>query len=66
MPLQFILNSKAMRRINLLATRSSPGCRSARMSRMNQVRPAKRRHLLDMVEEYIETMSRLTSGLQTT
>lgn len=65
MPLQFILNSKAMRRIQRSGNRELTGMPVGQIvSRMNQVRPAKD-VIYEMVEEYIETMSRLASGFQT-
>jgi NAD(P)H-dependent flavin oxidoreductase YrpB (nitropropane dioxygenase family) len=65
MPLQFILNSKAMRRIQRSGNKELTGMPVGQIvSRMNQVRPAKD-VVYDMVEEYIETMTRLSSGLQT-
>jgi NAD(P)H-dependent flavin oxidoreductase YrpB (nitropropane dioxygenase family) len=66
MPLQFILNSKAMRRIQRAGNKELTGMPVGQIvSRMNQVRPAKD-VIYEMVEEYIETMNRLSSGLQTT
>ena len=66
MPLQFILNSKAMRRVARSGNKELTGMPVGQIvSRMNQVRPAKD-VIYEMVEEYIETMSRLSSGLQTT
>jgi NAD(P)H-dependent flavin oxidoreductase YrpB (nitropropane dioxygenase family) len=66
MPLQFILNSKAMRRIQRSGNKELTGMPVGQIvSRMNQVRPAKD-VIFEMVEEYIETMTRLSSGLQTT
>ena len=65
MPLQFILNSKAMRRIQRSANRELTGMPVGQIvSRMNEVRPVKD-VVYDMVEEYIETMTRLSAGLQT-
>ena len=65
MPLQFILNSKAMRRIQRSGNKELAGMPVGQIvSRMNQVRPA-RDVIYDMVEEYIETMTKLSSGLQT-
>ena len=66
MPLQFILNSKAMRRISRVQNKELTGMPVGQIvSRMNQVRPAKD-VIFEMVEEYIETMTRLSAGLQTT
>ncbi|HET6966548.1 MAG TPA: nitronate monooxygenase family protein [Acidimicrobiales bacterium] len=66
MPLQFILNSKAMRRVQRSGNKELTGMPVGQIvSRMNQVRPAKD-VIYDMVEEYIETMTRLSTGLQTT
>ncbi len=65
MPLQFILNSKAMRRIQRSGNRELAGMPVGQIvSRMNKVRPSKD-VIYDMVEEYIETMSRLGSTLPT-
>jgi NAD(P)H-dependent flavin oxidoreductase YrpB (nitropropane dioxygenase family) len=65
MPLQFILNSKAMRRIQRSGNRELTGMPVGQIvSRMNQVRPVKD-VIYDMVEEYVETMTKLSSGLQT-
>jgi NAD(P)H-dependent flavin oxidoreductase YrpB (nitropropane dioxygenase family) len=65
MPLQFILNSKAMRRIQRSGNRELAGMPVGQIvSRMNNVRPS-RDVIYDMVEEYIETMSRLGSTLPT-
>lgn len=65
MPLQFILNSKAMRRIQRSGNRDLTGMPVGQIvSRMNEVRPVKD-VIYDMVEEYIETMTKLASGLQT-
>ena len=64
MPLQFILNSKAMRRIQRSGNKDLTGMPVGQIvSRMNQVRPAKD-VIYDMVEEYIETMTKLSSGFQ--
>ena len=64
MPLQFILNSKAMRRIQRAGNRDLTGMPVGQIvSRMNEVRPS-RDVIYSMVEEYIETMTRLSSGLQ--
>ena len=66
MPLQFILNSKALRRIQRSGNRELAGMPVGQIvSRMNSVRPC-RDVIYDMVEEYIETMSRLSAGLQPT
>lgn len=65
MPLQFILNSRAMRRIQRSGNRDLTGMPVGQIvSRMNEVRPC-RDVVYDMVEEYIETTTRLSSGLQT-
>ncbi len=65
MPLQFILNSRAMRRIQRSGNRELAGMPVGQIvSRMNQVRPSKD-VIYEMVEEYIETMSRLDSTLPT-
>ena len=65
MPLQFILNSKAMRRIQRSGNRELAGMPVGQIvSRMNQVKPCKD-VVYEMVEEYIETMTRLSSRLQT-
>lgn len=65
MPLQFILNSKAMRRIQRSGNKELTGMPVGQIvSRMNQVRPAKD-VVYEMVEEYIETMTKLSSGFQT-
>jgi NAD(P)H-dependent flavin oxidoreductase YrpB (nitropropane dioxygenase family) len=64
MPLQFILNSYAQRRISRVANRELTGMPVGQVvSRMSQVRPSKD-VIYDMVEEYIDTMTRLTSSLQ--
>jgi NAD(P)H-dependent flavin oxidoreductase YrpB (nitropropane dioxygenase family) len=64
MPLQFILNSKAMRRVQRSGNRELTGMPVGQIvSRMNQVRPCKD-VIYEMVEEYIETMTKLSSGLQ--
>ena len=64
MPLQFILNSKAMRRIQRSGNRELTGMPVGQIvSRMNQVRPCKD-VIFDMVEEYIETMTRVAGSLQ--
>jgi NAD(P)H-dependent flavin oxidoreductase YrpB (nitropropane dioxygenase family) len=65
MPLQFILNSKAMRRIQRSGNRELTGMPVGQIvSRMNQVRPVKD-VIYDMVDEYVETMTKLSSDLQT-
>lgn len=65
MPLQFILNSKAMRRIQRSGNKELTGMPVGQIvGRMNQIRPAKD-VIYEMVEEYVETMSRLSSGFQT-
>jgi NAD(P)H-dependent flavin oxidoreductase YrpB (nitropropane dioxygenase family) len=64
MPLQFILNAKAMRRVQRAGNRELTGMPVGQVvSRMNQVRPAKD-VIYEMVEEYIETMTRLSSQLE--
>lgn len=66
MPLQYILNSQAMRRIQRSGNKELTGMPVGQIvSRMNQVRPAKN-VIYDMVDEYIETMTRLSAGLETT
>ena len=65
MPLQFILNSKAMRRIQRSGNKELTGMPVGQIvSRMNQVKPSKD-VIFEMVEEYIDTMSRLSADLQT-
>jgi NAD(P)H-dependent flavin oxidoreductase YrpB (nitropropane dioxygenase family) len=65
MPLQYILNSKAMRRIQRSGNRELAGMPVGQIvSRMNTVRPAKD-VIYEMVEEYIDTMNRLGSTLPT-
>jgi NAD(P)H-dependent flavin oxidoreductase YrpB (nitropropane dioxygenase family) len=65
MPLQFILNSKAMRRIARANNKELTGMPVGQIvSRMNEVKPVKD-VIYEMVEEYIDTMTRLSSGLQT-
>jgi NAD(P)H-dependent flavin oxidoreductase YrpB (nitropropane dioxygenase family) len=65
MPLQFILHSRAARRIQRSGNRELTGMPVGQIvSRMNQVRPSKD-VIYDMVEEYIETMNRLGSTLPT-
>ena len=62
MPLQFILNNYAMRRIQRSANRELTGMPVGQVvSRMNKVRPSKD-VIFDMVEEYIDTMSRLAEA----
>ena len=64
MPLQFILNNYAMRRIQRSNNRELTGMPVGQVvSRMNKVRPSKD-VIFDMVEEYIDTMSRLTEATQ--
>lgn len=64
MPLQFILNSKAMRRIQRSGNRELTGMPVGQIvSRMNQVRPSKD-IIFEMIDEYIETTTRLGSTLQ--
>jgi NAD(P)H-dependent flavin oxidoreductase YrpB (nitropropane dioxygenase family) len=63
MPLQFILNSYAQRRISRVNNRELTGMPVGQVvSRMNQVRTSKD-VIFDMVEEYIDTMSRLNQAL---
>jgi NAD(P)H-dependent flavin oxidoreductase YrpB (nitropropane dioxygenase family) len=63
MPLQFILNSKAMRRIARSGNKELTGMPVGQIvSRMNEVKPAKD-VIYEMVEEYIETMTRLSGDL---
>jgi NAD(P)H-dependent flavin oxidoreductase YrpB (nitropropane dioxygenase family) len=65
MPLQYILNSKAMRRIQRSGNRELAGMPVGQIvSRMNTVRPSKD-VIYDMVEEYIDTMNRLGSTVPT-
>lgn len=62
MPLQFILNNYAMRRIQRSNNRELTGMPVGQVvSRMNKVRPSKD-VIFDMVEEYIETTSRLAEA----
>ena len=62
MPLQFILNNYAMRRIQRSSNRELTGMPVGQVvSRMNTVRPSKD-VIYDMVEEYIDTMSRLADA----
>lgn len=64
MPLQFILNSKAMRRVQRSGNRELTGMPVGQIvSRMNNVRPSKD-VLFEMVDEYIETTSRMAEALQ--
>ena len=57
---------KAMRRIQRSGNKELTGMPVGQIvSRMNQIRPAKD-VIYEMVEKYIETMSRLSAGLQTT
>jgi NAD(P)H-dependent flavin oxidoreductase YrpB (nitropropane dioxygenase family) len=66
MPLQFILNSKAMRRIQRAGNKELTGMPVGQIvSRMDKVRPCKD-VVYEMVEEYIETTTRLGSSLQAT
>jgi NAD(P)H-dependent flavin oxidoreductase YrpB (nitropropane dioxygenase family) len=65
MPLQFILNAKAMRRIARSGNRELTGMPVGQIvSRMNEVRPVKD-VVYQMVDEYIETLTRLSGNLQT-
>jgi NAD(P)H-dependent flavin oxidoreductase YrpB (nitropropane dioxygenase family) len=65
MPLQFILNSKAMRRIARANNKDLTGMPVGQIvSRMNEVKPVKD-VIFEMVEEYIDTMTKLTSSLET-
>jgi NAD(P)H-dependent flavin oxidoreductase YrpB (nitropropane dioxygenase family) len=62
MPLQFILNNYAMRRIQRANNRELTGMPVGQVvSRMNKVRPSKD-VIYDMVEEYIDTMNRLAQA----
>jgi NAD(P)H-dependent flavin oxidoreductase YrpB (nitropropane dioxygenase family) len=62
MPLQFILNSYAQRRVQRVGNRELTGMPVGQVvGRMNKVRSTKS-VLLDMVEEYIDTLSRLQSA----
>jgi len=62
MPLQFILNNYAMRRISRSNNRELTGMPVGQVvSRMNNVRPSKD-VIYDMVEEYIDTMNRLSQA----
>ena len=64
MPLQFILNNYAMRRIQRSANRELTGMPVGQVvSRMNKVRPSKD-VIFDMIEEYIDTMSRLATTVE--
>ena len=64
MPLQFILNSYAQKRITRVANKELTGMPVGQVvSRMNQVRPSKD-VIFDMVEEYIDTMSRLNTAVE--
>jgi NAD(P)H-dependent flavin oxidoreductase YrpB (nitropropane dioxygenase family) len=61
MPLQFILNNYAMRRIQRSGNLELTGMPVGQVvSRMNQVRPSKD-VIFDMIEEYIDTMNRLST-----
>ncbi|HVA75937.1 MAG TPA: nitronate monooxygenase family protein [Acidimicrobiales bacterium] len=65
MPLQFILNNYAMRRIQRSNNRELTGMPVGQVvSRMNKVRPSKD-VIYDMVEEYIDTMTRLAQETTT-
>jgi NAD(P)H-dependent flavin oxidoreductase YrpB (nitropropane dioxygenase family) len=62
MPLQFILNNYAMRRIQRSNNKELTGMPVGQVvSRMNQVRPSKD-VIYEMVEEYIDTMTRLADA----
>jgi NAD(P)H-dependent flavin oxidoreductase YrpB (nitropropane dioxygenase family) len=64
MPLQFMLNSRAMRRVQRSGNKELTGMPVGQIvSRMNRIRPVKD-VIYEMVEEYVETMSKLSSGLQ--
>jgi NAD(P)H-dependent flavin oxidoreductase YrpB (nitropropane dioxygenase family) len=64
MPLQFILNSKAMRRIQRSGNRELAGMPVGQIvSRMDHVRPCKD-VIYGMVEEYIDTVSRVSAALE--
>ena len=61
MPLQFILNNYALRRIQRSGNRELTGMPVGQVvSRMNSVRPSKD-VIFEMIEEYIDTMSRLNA-----
>lgn len=63
MPLQFILNSKAMRRISRSGNKDLTGMPVGQIvSRMNQVKPCKD-VIFEIVEEYVSTMDRLSGQL---
>jgi NAD(P)H-dependent flavin oxidoreductase YrpB (nitropropane dioxygenase family) len=65
MPLQFILNSYAQRRIARAANPELVGMPVGQVvGRMNQVRPAKD-VIYQMIDEYIDTMARLNQTFQT-
>jgi NAD(P)H-dependent flavin oxidoreductase YrpB (nitropropane dioxygenase family) len=65
MPLQFILNSYAQRRIARAANPDLVGTPIGQVvGRMNEVRPAKD-VVYQMVDEYIDTMNRLNQTFQT-
>jgi NAD(P)H-dependent flavin oxidoreductase YrpB (nitropropane dioxygenase family) len=65
MPLQFILNSYAQRRIARAANPELVGTPIGQVvGRMNEVRPAKD-VIYQMVDEYIDTMTRLNQTFQT-
>jgi NAD(P)H-dependent flavin oxidoreductase YrpB (nitropropane dioxygenase family) len=62
MPLQFILNSVAMKRINRSGNRELTGMPVGQVvSRMNEVRSAKE-VVFDMVSEYVDTVGRLDAA----
>ncbi|HWE55097.1 MAG TPA: nitronate monooxygenase family protein [Acidimicrobiales bacterium] len=63
MPLQFILNSKAMRRITRSGNKDLTGMPVGQIvSRMNEVKPCKD-VIFEMVEEYVAVMDRLGGQL---
>ena len=63
MPLQFILWSYAMRRVNAAGNRELLGMPVGQIvSRMNQVRTAKE-VIYEMVEEYIDVTERMNKAL---
>jgi NAD(P)H-dependent flavin oxidoreductase YrpB (nitropropane dioxygenase family) len=64
MPLQFILNNYAMRRIQRSGNRELTGMPVGQVvSRMNKVRPSKD-VIFEMIEEYIDTMARLNTTVE--
>ena len=66
MPLQFILNNYAMRRIQRSGNRELTGMPVGQVvSRMNDVRPSKD-VIYEMVDEYIDTMNRLSTTVDVT